>query len=97
MTKDVVLSARIPEEMKEGLADLAAATDRPIAWHVAQALANYVEMNRWQVAAIKEGLAQVDAGEIVPLEDVERWVASWGMPRELPRPEPRKHASKRRK
>ena len=90
MAKDVVLSARIPEEMKEGLSELAAATDRPIGWHVTQALSNYVELNRWQVAAIKKGLADLRAGNYVPLEDVERWVASWGQRRELPRPRPKK-------
>ncbi len=93
MPKDVVLTARIPEEMKENLAELAEATDRPVAWHVTQALSHYVEINRWQVGAIKEGLEQARAGNVVPLEDVEAWVASWGRGRrELPRPAPKKRA-----
>lgn len=95
MAKDVVLSARIPEEMKEGLDDLAEATERPISWHVARALENYVELNRWQVAAIKEGLAQMRRGEVVPAEDVERWVASWGTKRELPMPKPKSKSRRR--
>jgi predicted transcriptional regulator len=96
MPKDVVLSARVSEETKDSLADLAAATDRPIAWHVNQALANYVELNRWQVESIKKGLAEMDAGEVVPLDDVARWVKSWGTRNELPRPEPRKRAKRRK-
>ena len=90
MAKDVVLSARIPEEMKEGLSELAEATDRPVGWHVTQALANYVELNRWQVAAIKKGLEQVKAGMGIPLEEVEEWVASWGTARERRPPKARK-------
>ncbi|MBV8536652.1 MAG: CopG family ribbon-helix-helix protein [Alphaproteobacteria bacterium] len=90
MAKDVVLSARIPEEMKEGLSELAAATDRPIGWHVTQALSNYVELNRWQVAAIRKGLEQVKAGKGIPLQEVEQWVASWGTGRERQRPKARK-------
>jgi RHH-type transcriptional regulator, rel operon repressor / antitoxin RelB len=89
MAKDVVLTARIPEDMKEGLSELAEATDRTVAWHVTQALANYVEVNRWQVAGIKKGLEQAKAGEVVPIDEVERWVASWGTGRELPRPKTR--------
>ncbi len=89
MAKGVVLSARIPEDMKEGLDDLAEATERPVSWHVARALENYVELNRWQVEAIKEGLAQMRRGETVPAEDVERWVESWGTKNELPKPKPK--------
>lgn len=95
MARDVILSTRIPADLKAGLAELAAATDRPIAWHVTQALASYFELNRWHVTAIKEGLAQARQGIGVPLEDVERWVKSWGTPNELPMPSPRKHAPKR--
>lgn len=90
MAKDVVLSTRIPEEMKEGLDDLAEATERPVSWHVARALENYVDLNRWQVAAIKEGLARARSGMGVPAEEVERWVASWGTAKELPKPKARR-------
>ncbi len=86
MSKDVVLTARIPEQVKETLAELAESTDRPVAWHVNQALSTYVEVNKWQIEAIKEGLAQAKAGKVIPIDDVERWVASWGTARELPKP-----------
>lgn len=86
MTKSTVLSTRVPAPVKKKLTELAEATDRPIGWHVNQALADYVDVNAWHIAAIKEGLAQARAGEGIPAEEVERWVASWGTRRELPKP-----------
>jgi len=38
------------------------------------------------LAAIEEGVAAVDAGDLVNHEDVVAWVRSWGTPDELPQP-----------
>lgn len=38
------------------------------------------------VAAVEEGLADLDAGRTVPYEDVRRWLLSWGTENELPPP-----------
>lgn len=37
--------------------------------------------------AVRAGLAELDAGLRIPLEDVEAWVASWGREHELPMPQ----------
>jgi predicted transcriptional regulator len=97
MDKDVVLSARIPEKMRSELSELAEATDRPVTWHVAQALAAYVELNRWQVTAIREGLDAADAGKVVALEDAKAWVDSWGTGHEKPRPKSGRGGARRRR
>jgi predicted transcriptional regulator len=92
------LSTRIPMKVKAGLAELAEMTDRPIAWHVNQALADYVELNRWQVRAIKKGMAELKAGRFVRHEDVMAWIESWDTDNELPVPKwkPRIKSSGRR-
>jgi predicted transcriptional regulator len=36
--------------------------------------------------AVKEGIAQADAGQTIPYEDVRRWLLSWGTENELPPP-----------
>jgi predicted transcriptional regulator len=36
------------------------------------------------LAAIDEGIAAADAGDLVDHEDVVAWVRSWGRPDELP-------------
>jgi len=86
MAKPATLSTRIPPKIKAGLADLAAMTDRPIAWHVNQALAQYVELNQWQVKAITKGVASDRAGRLIPHEEVVAWVESWDTDGELPKP-----------
>lgn len=39
-------------------------------------------------AAIREGLADIAAGRVVPHEEVRRWVLSWDTENELPMPSP---------
>ncbi len=39
------------------------------------------------VAAIKEGVADGDAGRVIAYDDVRRWLLSWGTEHELPPPE----------
>ena len=38
------------------------------------------------VAAVEEGIADLDAGRTVPYEAVRRWLLSWGTETELPPP-----------
>ena len=44
-----------------------------------------------EAQAIAEAEADVDAGRVVPHEDVVKWLESWGKPDELPRPVPGKN------
>ena len=44
------------------------------------------EVDAEELAAIEEGLAELDAGKRIPLEDIKAWVASWNTPEELPIP-----------
>lgn len=37
-------------------------------------------------AAVNEGLADAEAGRVVPYEKVRRWLLSWGTENELPPP-----------
>jgi prevent-host-death family protein len=48
----------------------------------------YEEIRRGEEtrAAVARGTADLDAGRVVPGEDVERWLASWGTADELPPP-----------
>ena len=39
------------------------------------------------LAAIDEGLADLDAGRSIPYEKIRRWLLSWGTENELPPPE----------
>jgi len=36
--------------------------------------------------AVREGIAEADAGKCIPYEKIRRWVLTWGSEKELPPP-----------
>src|SRR2546425_12775927 len=72
------MTVRVPVQVKRRLERLAKATARTASWLAADALAAYVDLHDWQVAAIEEGIADAEAGRVVDDERVEAWLASWG-------------------
>ena len=58
-----VVNVRLDTQTKEALDLLAREMDRPRAHLAARAIAEYVQRNTWQIAAIKEGIRQLDAGQ----------------------------------
>lgn len=54
---------RLDDEKLAKLDALAADMDRSRSWIAAKAIESYVELNAWQIAKIKEGIAQADRGE----------------------------------
>ena len=75
------MTVRVPVQVKRRLERLAKATERTASWLAADALAAYVDLHDWQVAAIGEGIADAEAGRVVEDERVATWLASWGMRR----------------
>ncbi|MEZ2409952.1 putative transcriptional regulator [Bosea sp. OAE752] len=62
---------RLDDEMLAKLDALAADTDRSRNWIAAKAIEDYVALNAWQIARIKEGIAEADRGEFATDEEVE--------------------------
>jgi RHH-type rel operon transcriptional repressor/antitoxin RelB len=46
----------------------------------------YLDVNEWQVAGIKQAIASLDRGEGIAHEQVREWVMSWGDGKERPIP-----------
>jgi predicted transcriptional regulator len=91
MAKNMTMTVRLPPEISEKLDALARDTKRSKSYLAGEAIAAYVERNAWQVARIKEALAEAHTGAPgVPHEAVKKWVESWGTDTELPRPPPKK-------
>jgi predicted transcriptional regulator len=86
MTKTAPVSIRLEPALSDQVTAIAAALDRPKSWVIEQAVRDFVAVQEWQLAAIDEGIRQADAGQLIPHEDVEAWVRSWGQPDELPMP-----------
>ncbi len=62
---------RLDDETLAKLDALAADTARSRNWLAAKAIENYVELNAWQIAHIKEGIAQADRGEFATEEELD--------------------------
>lgn len=72
------ISVRIPADKVERLERLATATDRSRSWHIEQALDAYLDLQSWQVVQITRAMAEMEAGEGIPHEEVRRELQSWG-------------------
>ncbi len=72
------ISFRIPARKVDELERLAKATDRPRSWHIEQALDSYLDIQAWQTAQIEKSIAEMDAGEGIPHEDIKKELLDWG-------------------
>ncbi|HDP4837263.1 CopG family ribbon-helix-helix protein [Pseudomonas aeruginosa] len=71
-----VVSFRADDALVAALDELARATHRDRSYHLRQALAQYLERQQWQVAAIDEGLADANAGRLLEHIEIEK---RWGL------------------
>jgi RHH-type transcriptional regulator, rel operon repressor / antitoxin RelB len=79
-------TVRVDADAKERLERLAKSTGRSRSFLAAEAINQYLEVNEWQVAGIKQAIASLDRGGGVAHEQVKDWVKSWGSRRERPIP-----------
>ena len=87
MGETVTLAFRVPPEKAAALDKLSKSTERPKAWLLEQALDEYLLDQAWQIEAIEEGIADAEAGRMIPHERVVEWLESWGTENELEPPE----------
>ncbi len=82
-------TVRVDAEIKKRLAKLAQSTGRSRSFLTAEAIAEYLNTNEWQVAGIKQAIASVEHEGTIPHEDMEKWIDSWGTESELSPPTPK--------
>lgn len=80
MPSSASITARIDEETRDSLENLARATRRSKSWLVAEAVRAYVAEQAWQVEAIRQGLAEAEAGNFASDAEVEAVFAKAGRP-----------------
>ena len=73
-----VISSEISSAKVHQLERLAKATNRPRSRHIERALDAYLNVQSWQIAHIEQGIAEMDAGEGIPHEDIKDWLSNWG-------------------
>ncbi|HEX6143583.1 MAG TPA: CopG family ribbon-helix-helix protein [Geminicoccaceae bacterium] len=80
------LTLSIAGDLVEALDRLAAATGRPRDELAEEAIRDLLDYEAWKEAKIQRAIEQADRGDLVPHEEVFRWLESWGSDEELPPP-----------
>lgn len=86
MPQTTTFTLRVPAALRDRLDKLAEATDRSRSWLAAQAIAEYVEAQEWQIETVEQGLADIKSGRFVEDQRVADWLDSWGTDAESPPP-----------
>lgn len=79
-------TVRVDAAAKMRLEQLAKSTGRSRSFLAAEAINEYLDVNEWQVAGIKQAIASLDDGQGVTHDAVLDWVDSWDGDREHPLP-----------
>ena len=86
MKASTTLTVRLSPQLKRRLDRLAKATKRSKSFLTLNAIESFVDLNEWQVSAIRDGIKSADAGDLVEHEQVEAWLSTWGTKREAQPP-----------
>jgi len=86
MADSTTLTVRLEPAMKKRLESVAAHLRRSKSFLAAEAIAEYLAVQEWQIAAIKEGIAAADRGDLIPHAQVKAWATSLRSGRKLARP-----------
>jgi len=84
--RSTILSVRVDQRAKKRLEKLAKRTGRRRSHLAAEAINEYLDVNEWQIAGIKQAIASLERGEGIPHREVKDWISSWGSGNERPMP-----------
>jgi predicted transcriptional regulator len=79
------ITIRIPSEMREELEALAKSTGRNRSSLVEEARRRFIDVQRWQIARIEEGVRAADAGDFVTDEEMNEVWTEFGLDSEQDR------------
>jgi len=78
MADTTLISVRVPKDVAKRLAALAEVTDRSKSYVAAQAIEEFLALQEWQVKAIRDGLAQANAGKLHDHAEAVKRLKRWG-------------------
>jgi RHH-type transcriptional regulator, rel operon repressor / antitoxin RelB len=80
---------QVRPQLLASLDELAGVTRRSRSEFAKEALAQYLDVQRWQIDVIREAIDEADRGEPgIPHERVAKWLDTWGTDDGQPPPEP---------
>ncbi len=65
-----VTTVRFEPEIRERLDKMAERMDRPRAWLIKEAVAQYLERESWYLSEVQKGMDDVEAGRVICHEEV---------------------------
>ena len=65
-----VTTVRFDPEIREQLDKMAEQMDRPRAWIIKEAVAQYLERETWYLAEVQKGIDDMEAGRVISHDDV---------------------------
>ncbi len=77
MSESAVLTLRLDAKLKKQLDRISKSMNRSRSFVAAQAIQEYVSVNEWQIAEIKKGIAEADAGDFATEEETQRVFRKW--------------------
>jgi predicted transcriptional regulator len=77
MSNTDILTLRLDSKLKKKLDKLAKATERSRSFLAAEAIREFIALNEWQIAEIKKGLREADAGDFASDKEMEQTIAKW--------------------
>ncbi len=72
------ISFRVPHVLRQDLDNLALAMDRRRSDLLISWITEKIELERWQLAQVDEGLAQLDKGELATQAQLKKMNKKWG-------------------
>lgn len=78
MAETTLISARVSPELAERLAALAEFTQRSKSYLAAQAIEEFINVQEWQVQAIREGIEAAKNGDVASHAQALAVLNSWG-------------------
>jgi RHH-type rel operon transcriptional repressor/antitoxin RelB len=77
MATSKILTLRLDQQDRNRLEKLAKATNRSRSYLAAEAIREYLALNEWQVAEIKQAIEEADRGEFSSDNEVKRLRKKW--------------------
>ena len=65
-----VTTVRFDPEVREQLDNMAKRLDRPRAWIIKEAVAQYLERETWYLAEVQKGIDDAEAGRVISHEEM---------------------------
>jgi len=78
MVDTTLISVRVSKEVAKRLTDLAHASARSKSYVASQAIEEFLTLQEWQIKAIRQGIAQANAGRLLPHAQAVKRLKKWG-------------------